>query len=88
MVKRKTSSSWITDRKPTKNELHVVFQRDEYKAYGGRFLVWNGQAVFIDKFNMPPKPGCIEYYPGYWENDQMGPLIQAWMPLPEPPNKI
>lgn len=75
------TTGWIVGRKPTMAELTPVFVRDGFVIYGGLFLVsWRGK-VWIEKFNMPPRPGGDSYYDGYWID---GLVPDAWMPLPAP----
>ena len=76
---------WIRGRKPTKDELHVIFKRDDYTAYGAVFLVcYKGGMVDLCQFTMPPDTENGGYYPGYW-NTGVGEAPIAWMPLPDPP---
>jgi len=74
-------TTWKTGT-PSKDDLRVIFQREDYVCLGGEFLVTNGHAVWIESFIKPPQ-GKSAYYPGYWKNDEIGD-IKGWMYLPSP----
>lgn len=76
---------WIIDRNPRQDELEVIFEREDFKIYGKKFLVWTGTDVDIDQFEMPPKgeEDGGGYYSGYWRIYELG--VVAWMKIPEPP---
>lgn len=76
--------NWITDRRPKRSELEIEFKRGGYVMYGGRFLVTDGNNVWIDAFHMPPREGAGNgYYPGYWECDADQAVVTGWTPLPK-----
>jgi hypothetical protein len=63
--------------------LWVVFERGDYKALGGNFLVDDGQSVEVLAFHRPP-PSDGRSFTGYWELTDFKPV--RWMQLPESVN--
>lgn len=76
-----TRADWIMHRNPGLPDLRVTFKKPGYEHYGGEFLASDGESIYIDTFEKPPK-GC-GYYPGYWRC--AGTI--AWMYLPGLPEK-
>jgi hypothetical protein len=70
---------WNTG-KPPDSMLRVVFERGDYKALGGNFLVDNGRSVAVLMFHRPP-PSEGRSFSGYWELPDFKPV--RWMQLPE-----
>ena len=78
-----SEGGWITGRKPRLEELRPLFQRGGRRYYGGAFLVWDGESIDIDHFELPlgGEAGGRIVEEGYWHHAG----VRAWMPLPAPP---
>lgn len=85
LLRERKEQAWVFDRLPQKDELHITFQRENYIHYSGRFLVWDGEQILINVFDMPPrsKKEGGGHYCGYWRGISIE--VKAWMPLPNPP---
>lgn len=72
---------WIMDRVPRLEELRVI-SCGMCPAYGEFFLVWDGEMVDIDFFEVPAGSVAGDGRgAGFWRH----PGVLAWRPLPSPP---
>lgn len=79
----RSETGWIAGRKPRLDELRLLSQRGGRRFYGGAFLVWDGESIDIDHFELPLGGKAVGQgaEEGYWHHAG----VRAWMPLPEPP---
>jgi hypothetical protein len=75
---------WITDRHPRKDELRMI-SSGVHPAYGEFFLIWDGEVVDIDFFEISVRHGIVPENPGIGVWHHSG--VRAWRPLPPPPGE-
>lgn len=74
--------SWIRHRNPRRDELRPLTPKRTHTAWGDYFLVWDGEVVDVDYFEIPSETADTKPHSGYWHRTG----VRAWQPLPTPPN--
>lgn len=76
---------WITDRNPRETELQMT-PPGAHSTHGDFFLVWDGEVVDIDFFEMSSRNDTepAGQASGFWHR----PGVLAWCPLPPPPVEL